>query len=280
MSNIAPAPLASARTLRVLSYNVHRCVGTDRHLSPERVAAVIAACQPDIVALQELDVGRKRSGNIDQAEIIADLLRMRYHFYPALQSYDEMYGDAVFSNLPMRLIKAGPLPALSHARFAEPRGALWVAVDCQGCDLQLINTHLSLDPREHFHQTNMLLGPEWMGSPQCHGPTVFVGDLNALAWSASYKCLLARFKDAQQGLSRRPQSTFPSWWPFLRIDHAFVDPSIEVIDCRPIRTSLSKKASDHLPLTLDIRFQAQSLPPWRPPGELVRPECVHASARE
>jgi endonuclease/exonuclease/phosphatase family metal-dependent hydrolase len=45
--------------LRLMTYNVHRCVGTDRALDVERVAEVIAAENPDVVALQELDVLRR-----------------------------------------------------------------------------------------------------------------------------------------------------------------------------------------------------------------------------
>ena len=46
---------------RLMTYNVHRCVGVDRRLDVDRVAAVIAEHEPDIVCLQELDVGRARS---------------------------------------------------------------------------------------------------------------------------------------------------------------------------------------------------------------------------
>ena len=56
---------------RILTYNVHRCVGTDRRLDVARVAEVIAAQSPDIVALQELDVGRARTGGVDQAHRLA-----------------------------------------------------------------------------------------------------------------------------------------------------------------------------------------------------------------
>ena len=48
-------------TIRLMTYNVHRCVGVDRKLDLERVADVIAASRPDVVALQELDVGRART---------------------------------------------------------------------------------------------------------------------------------------------------------------------------------------------------------------------------
>ena len=52
---------------RLLTYNVHRCVGVDRRLDVGRIADVIAEHEPDIVCLQELDVGRARTGLVDQA---------------------------------------------------------------------------------------------------------------------------------------------------------------------------------------------------------------------
>src|SRR4051812_7214833 len=48
--------------LRIMTYNVHSCRGTDSKLSVERIAAVISDCSADLVCLQELDVGRIRSG--------------------------------------------------------------------------------------------------------------------------------------------------------------------------------------------------------------------------
>src|SRR5690606_25634562 len=51
-------PAARAETLRVMTYNVHSCIGMDGKLDPERIARVIARARPDVVALQELDVGR------------------------------------------------------------------------------------------------------------------------------------------------------------------------------------------------------------------------------
>ena len=43
----------SWRTLRVATYNIHRCRGLDGRTSPARIAEVIASVEPDIVALQE-----------------------------------------------------------------------------------------------------------------------------------------------------------------------------------------------------------------------------------
>jgi hypothetical protein len=71
-------------TLRVMTYNVHSCIGMDGKLSPERIARVIARYAPDVVALQELDVGRARTEGMDQAHRIAHYLAMDFHFHPAM----------------------------------------------------------------------------------------------------------------------------------------------------------------------------------------------------
>ena len=44
-----------------MTYNVRRCLGLDGRLWPERIAETIVECDPDVIALQELDVGRARS---------------------------------------------------------------------------------------------------------------------------------------------------------------------------------------------------------------------------
>jgi endonuclease/exonuclease/phosphatase family metal-dependent hydrolase len=57
-STLSPRLPTGGEVPRILTYNVHRCLGTDGRLSPARIADVIAAYEPDVVALQELDVGR------------------------------------------------------------------------------------------------------------------------------------------------------------------------------------------------------------------------------
>src|SRR5438105_2282237 len=77
--------------LRILTYNVHSCIGLDGHLSPERIARVIARHAPDIVALQEIDVERSRTGHLDQARAIADALEMSLAFHPTITVADERF---------------------------------------------------------------------------------------------------------------------------------------------------------------------------------------------
>ncbi|KAB0266196.1 endonuclease/exonuclease/phosphatase family protein [Microvirga brassicacearum] len=239
---------------RILTYNVHRCLGTDGRLSPERIAEVIASCQPDVVALQELDVNRVRTGGVDQAHAIAQALGMHMHFHPALRVLEEEYGDAILTHRPARLIKAASLPGLSGRPALEPRGALWTAVNLGGAEVQLINTHLGLRRHERLAQVEALLGPEWLGHPACREPVILAGDFNAMPGSRAYGRLSSRLADAQSfPRIRRPYPTFPGRMPIFRIDHVFVSRSIEVVRAETVRTPLARKASDHLPLLVEFR---------------------------
>lgn len=237
--------------LRIMTYNVHRCVGADGRADPRRIAEVIAECKPDIVALQELDVGRRRTGGIDQAHAIAQHLGMCFHFHPAILIEEERYGDAVLTSLPMRVIEAGRLPGTS---LLEPRGAIWVAVEADDVELQIINTHLSLIAYERLMQVETLLGPRWIGHPSCRDPFILLGDFNAIRRSLAYRRLSFKLRDAQLGLERRPRRTFPARMPMLRIDHMFCSPSVEVLSVDVPRTRLARIASDHLPLVMDCRL--------------------------
>jgi endonuclease/exonuclease/phosphatase family metal-dependent hydrolase len=238
---------------RILTYNVHRCVGVDGRLDVARVADVIAALEPDIVALQELDVGRARTGHVDQAHEIARRLDMACHFNAAVRVEEEQYGDAILTSYPERLVKAGGLPGLSPRLRLEPRGAVWIAVDIGGVEVQIINTHLGLAPKEQQIQAAALAGLEWLHHADCEGPVILLGDFNATGASVVYRTLTAGLGDSRKlSPTRRATSTFPSRLPLLRIDHLFVSPEVRVLDLEAPYSSATRVASDHLPLVMDF----------------------------
>jgi len=244
-------------TLRVMTYNVHRCVGTDRRLDPGRIADVIAAAQPDVVALQELDVGRARTGGVDQAHAIAQLLGMRSHFHAALKVEEERYGDAILTALPERLVRAGPLPGYPRIPGLEPRGALWVEVEKDGVTWQVINTHLGLVPKEQQVQA-AALARDWLADARFVSPGVLLGDFNATPYSVAYKILAGGMSDAQKLNGKTPTACFPSSFPFLRIDHVFVTKKVKVTQVSSPFHAKSRTASDHLPLVVDLQVAAPS----------------------
>ncbi len=249
-----PSTARPPHCVRILTYNVHGCVGLDGRLSPDRIARVIARHDPDIVALQELDVGRSRSGHLDQARAIADALEMSLEFHPTVTVAEEQFGDAVLSRHPIRRVRAGALPGIG----LEPRGAIWVEVEVPGLPdgspvVQLFNTHLSLHPRERALAAEALLGPLWLGDPAARHGTVLCGDFNALPWFPSLRRFRRRLVDAQASLDgHRPRSTWFGRFPLGRIDHVLVDPSWSVLRVEVPDDTLARVASDHRPVVVDI----------------------------
>ena len=243
------------KTIRIMTYNVHSCVGMDGKISAERIARVIARHEPDIVALQELDMTKKRTGNVDQPYIIAKHLEMMYHFHPILEVEEEQYGSAILSRYPMHLVKIGELPGRKEHPSWQPRGALWVSVDInKKTRLQVINTHLGLRLKEQQEQIKFLLNADWLGSSKCNGHTVFLGDFNATPNSKVCQAIKKRsLFDAQEILDgHNPRATWLGHMPLRRIDHIFVGKDVKVRKVEISRTKLNKLASDHLHLLVEI----------------------------
>ncbi|REJ88905.1 MAG: EEP domain-containing protein [Planctomycetota bacterium] len=246
-------PASSPDTLRLVTYNVHSCVGIDGRLSPARIARVLAGLSPDVVALQELDVCRPWTGCVDQAAEIARDLEMELHFHPCINVTGEQYGNAILSRYPIQLIKSELFPDTDPHR--EPRGAMWVRVDAGGQSLDVISTHLGLSPRERIQQIEALLGREWLAHPDCGDHAVLCGDLNAMPGSRVYRRIARQMRDAQRALpGHRPRRTWFSPFPLSRIDHVFVSPSIDVDSVDVPRTAVTRVASDHLPLSVVLRL--------------------------
>jgi endonuclease/exonuclease/phosphatase family metal-dependent hydrolase len=240
--------------LRMMTYNAHSCVGTDGELSHLRIAEVIAAYDPDIVALQELDLARMRSGRIDQAAVIAEHLKMKFHFHPALRVKEEMYGDAILSKWPLLVRHAGALPTVTARLAFEPRGALWVTAECADHQVQVINTHLGLSRRERAAQVQALLGSGWLAHADCQAPVVLCGDFNALPRSSVHRAFRQVLRDAALHVKAPRRATFPSRFPLLRLDYIFVSSGITVLEVQTPRTALTRVASDHLPVIADLEL--------------------------
>ena len=239
-----------------MSYNVHGCMGMDGTISVERIARVIARHHPDVIALQELDSGRSRSKGIDQADRIAAYLEMKYHFHPVFFHQEGSYGNALLSRYPLEMVKMGTLPRQRDRNIYEPRGALWVSLEFQGIPVHIINTHLSIWPKERMRQVMELLSRQWLGLQDQKGPLILCGDFNAMPGSLVYGALCARLKDSQNSLAGyRPYGTWFGRYPVTQIDHIFINSFLQVNSVFVSRTSLDKLASDHLPLITDLSLK-------------------------
>lgn len=245
---------ASDMRLKVMSYNVHSCIGNDGRVSPRRIARLIAQQAPDVVALQEVEHGRSRSRHEHQAALIAEALGYHLAFCPAVTVADERYGHAVLSRHPLETVKMELLPAPRRSWWPEPRAALWTRLVLGDRPLNLLTTHLGLSMAERMLQIQALLGPEWIGSIPSGEPVILCGDFNFAAGSAPHRLAMTHLRDTAE-TRRRELRTFPSARPLVQIDHIFVSPHFAVEDIATVRNDLSRVASDHLPLVTSLRLE-------------------------
>jgi len=248
----SPTRERASGSLRVMTYNLHSCRGLDGKVRPERIARVINAFDPDLVAVQEVDAHRPSSGGQDQAHLIARHLRMEHVFQTMLEKEGEGYGIAVFSKHPFRKIRAGFLtPA---ARRREGRGAIHLHVfPAEGRPFHFVNTHLGLGAGERREQAAVLLGERWLGGIPAGEPVLLCGDFNSRPGSRVFRQLTQSLDDiwARAG-DVRIRPGFPSPIPFLRLDHIFLSRHFEVRHVEAPRTATTAVASDHLPLCAEI----------------------------
>jgi endonuclease/exonuclease/phosphatase family metal-dependent hydrolase len=235
---------------KVMTYNVHSCVGTDGKLAPERIAEVIARSGADIVALQELDALHERAGGMHQPEWLAAQLKMLVHFTPARACGDGHYGNAILSRYPFSVLSERMLAR----RGGEQRAAQWLRVSIEGSEVNVMNTHLSIQFRERLLQIQQLMCSEWLAKANGAVPLVICGDLNASQFSPVYRRLRRDLVDVQRATGSRAAATYPSRLPLFRIDHVFTSKSIGVSRCEVRRDALSSVASDHLPLLAELSY--------------------------
>jgi endonuclease/exonuclease/phosphatase family metal-dependent hydrolase len=222
----------------------------DGRVAPERIARLIGREEPDIVALQELDVHRERTRRVDQPKVIGELLRMDVHFHSTLALAREQFGTAVLSRFPLKKVRSSSLPSLA-GRKLENRAALWVRVDVEGTPLNVVNTHLGLTRGERRLQAEALLGPEWLGHPECREPRVLCGDFN-MTHRREVTCFDGLcVPESWRRVGPAPK-TWPSLLPLLTLDRVFVSPTIEVESVRAPRDRLARIASDHLPVVATL----------------------------
>lgn len=247
---------AKTEHITIMTYNIHSCIGMDDRISPDRIMRVISRRNPDIVALQEVDVGRKRTGGINQAQYIAEMLGMDYLFYPVLHIHNETYGNAILSKFPMKLIKQHHLPRTHQSSRSELRGALWAEIDIHGTKVQLINTHLGLSPAERKLQARDIFSSHWIGEKGEYDHLIICGDFNAPPGSPAYNIFKQHLTDIQlQSGVQNIKNTWYSRYPIRRIDHIFVGKGIRVQKYDVPATKLEQVASDHLPLISEILIE-------------------------
>lgn len=231
--------------MRIMTYNIRAGRGMDGRLSLSRIAQVIEAESPDIVALQEVDSQRKRTTYEDQAHVLAERLGYHCAFVHARRWTRGEYGNAILSKFPILDCQRLALP--KPARLpVEARCVLQCRLGHPDGEVLFWNTHLGLLAAERRAQVAAMI-QEYLRSHQ-ELPLVLCGDFNARPRSKEISGLSLHL---QRVLSQR---TFPGFLPVVHLDHVFHTKHLRVDRTFVPKTLLARRASDHLPLVVDLEW--------------------------
>ena len=239
-------------TLRVLCYNIHYGQGNDGEYNLQRLANVINTVKPDLVALQEVDVGVKRSGRLHEVKILGELTNLKSYFGPTQHYEGGLFGNAVLTNLPVESVLIQPLPYTEATPEVTtyPRGAISVIVALpNGERLNFISTHfqhnVEADRVEEAKAINQLFAID-------NKTTILAGDMNAEPGSEPIRILEEKWENA---IDSAAAPSAPSVNPRSRIDYVFHrGESLKMISSEVIAEPM---ASDHCPVLAVFEVRGQ-----------------------
>jgi len=229
-----------------MTYNIHVGVGMDKKLDLQRIADVINRERPDLVGLQEVDRGVKRTEGKDEIAELAAMTRMEYAFAPNLDFQGGKYGVAILSRFP---IKNTIHRMFENNREAERRGMLLVEVEVDRKLLTFVTTHLDYQFEDgRLFETEQLM--RHVG--EVKGPLIVVADLNDVPTGSAYQLMRTKFDDAWVvSRAKGDGFSYPADKPAKRIDHVFSGPGVRAKKAWVVETL----ASDHVPVVAELELQ-------------------------
>ncbi|SFC68179.1 Metal-dependent hydrolase, endonuclease/exonuclease/phosphatase family [Parapedobacter composti] len=242
-------------TIKVMTYNIHHANPPSRpgEIDVEAIAAVINRENPDIVALQEVDVRTRRSGpSLDQARTLATRTGMQVFFSKSIDYQGGEYGNAILSKLPIVQRIRHELPSAPGASV-EGRSLALIAVGTDdGGFVYIGSTHLDVSDTE---TRNMQVDKLREVNQHLSAPFVIGGDFNAQIGSETINRFVAGEMFRTACLGSCP-NTIPATSPNRAIDFIFLNQEASsVFTVLSYATVNETYASDHRPVVTELKYR-------------------------
>ncbi|AZO93199.1 endonuclease [Halocella sp. SP3-1] len=224
----------STSSIKIMTYNIQHGRGINGKLALDRIAGVIKDSGADIVGLNEVDQRQKRSNFVDQVAYLAERLDMNYVFGPTLKGISGNYGNAILSRFPIESAEN----YLLTSKNSEARALLTTEVNLSANkSITVFVTHLSIEQQDRKQQMEEI--EDYISQEK--DSYILMGDFNKiLDLSFGLTPLISGLK------------SFPADLPSEEIDLFFASQDITLKEAKIINT----KASDHLPVVIDIDITA------------------------
>jgi len=229
--------------LKVMSYNIR----FGELASLKKLAKFIKSENPDLVALQEVDVRtyRKRAPHQNGKDFITELgyrTGMLTAYARTIDYAKGYYGIGILSKYPFLQTHKVLLPMPEGAK--EQRAFLSAEIELpEGKTITFVCTHLDHSSSEvRIMQVNAL-----NAGVQIDGPVIVAGDFNAQPSSPEIKKGMAGWKQAGTA-----DFTIPVDEPRSKIDYIFCSPAKnwKVLDA----VTPKSKLSDHFPVIAEVEW--------------------------
>jgi endonuclease/exonuclease/phosphatase family metal-dependent hydrolase len=244
--------------LRVLTYNIHRAIGLDRRFRLDRIADILYHHDADLVLLQEVDDGARRSKRLDLAKKLAQLVDYpHYAVGHNVRLRSGRYGNATLSRFKIERERNIDLTIGKRKRRGCQHTTLRVEKrPGHPHRIEVFNLHLGLSPKERTQQVGRLVKSDEFKSLTPERPCIVAGDFND--WRSMLHPIFTQILDfhcATQGDEELNGAirTFPSFSPTAGLDRLYYR-GLRVVHARRCRLRTSRVASDHLPVIVDLEL--------------------------
>ena len=244
----------SADTVRVVVYNMHAgkdAAGVD---NLQRIVDFVRDVRADVVLLQEVDQGTRRSGGVDQPAVLAARSGFHVAFGSALDYDGGEYGVATLSRWPITFDTLYRLPVDPPQERAggsrEPRGMLRAEIVSPYGGLVVFNTHIDASREDTWRRQEAGVIVATVTTARATRPLVLLGgDMNSTPESAVQEMVRgAGLRDAFSECGQGAGLTFPSDSAVKRIDYLYLT---GVVRCARAEVAATR-VSDHRPLVVDV----------------------------
>ena len=261
------------REIRVVTYNIRHGEGMDKKVDLPRIAKVLVAAKPDIVALEEVDQGTKRTNRVDQPKEFAQLTGMKAVFGRNIDFDGGGYGTAVLTKLPIRSRESVKLKSFyeSTPKHQEQRGVQVIELgEKNGQKLLFLCTHLDYRPPDNERMNSAatinelirkrgdelaIIAGDFNATPESRPIRALAEEWKIAGWKDGVETELTRDWDVKRPpLGKKPVAvvTFPADKPDHCIDYVMVRPAErwKVVELRVLAEPV---ASDHRPVLAVLR---------------------------
>lgn len=231
------------RVVRVATFNIRHGADADERVRPIALARACAALGADLLGLQEVEQGRRRSWYVDQGRFVAAFLRARHVAGPAIRRNRwRAYGNSLIVRGRVGDVDVLDLP---RGPDREPRAAIIADVAVRGLQLSVAVTHLQHRPARLRHLPHD--APEQLiavldALRARPGPHIALGDCNLQPENARPLFEAAGFEMVEHG------PTYPAHEPRLRLDYI----AVSGLEVRAAEVREAAAVSDHRAVVADL----------------------------